>query len=100
MKILDVSANPVAACVSFDYRGFTLSLSAIFTPSNMRVFKGKQDVTHLFAVAPFRADYVAMNGLAATVDNILSVTRAIDSLFLVREVTGEDPLEAIGQRLD
>lgn len=92
MKILNAVLDEIPACTSFEYRGFVLSFSTIFKPANMRVFKGNQDVTHLFCPA-FKPHQVKESGLAPSVESILFVTRAIDSLYLTMEVTGEDPFE-------
>ena len=37
MKIVDCGARPVQACVVFDYKGFEVSASTVFTPHSVFV---------------------------------------------------------------
>lgn len=41
-KIVDAAAKPLQACAQFPFRGFDISLSTIFTPTEVAVFKGNE----------------------------------------------------------
>lgn len=37
MKIVDMHAEPLQACCTFEFRGFTVSASTVFTPHSVMV---------------------------------------------------------------
>jgi hypothetical protein len=45
MKILDINARELQACVQFVHRGFTISLTTISRVPELRIFDGWTDVT-------------------------------------------------------